>query len=245
MDSYTNIMGIPVPKLTMAQTVERIGGVVEGERREELFHVVTLNPEIAMACQHDLELRGIVDRAGLLTADGIGIVMVSRLKGNPLPERVTGCDLLLELLAEGDGRRWTFYLLGADEQTNETAAQVIRAKYPGAVVAGRHHGYFGAEDEERIVEEIRWCSPDFLIVALGAPNAERFIHKYRRQLNAKVAMGVGGSLDIIAGKVPRAPLVWRKLNAEWLFRLLNQPSRWRRQLILPRFAVRALLYRRR
>ncbi|OXM85600.1 WecB/TagA/CpsF family glycosyltransferase [Paenibacillus rigui] len=242
MDNYSSIMGIPVPKITMDATVDRISRIIE-EKRPALFHVVTLNPEITMASQQDPQLRSIIDEADLLTADGIGIVMVSRLKGNPLPERVTGCDLLLKLLETGHREHWSFYLLGADEFTNNKADEVIRSKYPNARIVGRHHGFFKPSEEPAIVEHIQALNPDVVVVALGAPKAERLIYKYKHQLNARVAVGVGGSLDVIAGKVKRAPAAIRKLNLEWLFRLMKQPSRWRRQLILPRFAIRALLFK--
>ena len=242
MEHYSNIMGIPVPKITMEDTALLLSNVI-AEQQKELFHVVTLNPEITVSCQQDHELRSIVNQAGLLTADGIGIVMVSRLKGDPLPERVTGCDLLIRLLELGNRNKWSFYLLGADEATSLKAAEVIQKDYPEVTIVGRHHGYFKEEEENRLVEEISSLKPDVLVVALGAPAAEFWIHKYRNLLNAKVAIGVGGSLDIVAGHVKRAPMLWQRLHAEWLFRLINQPSRWRRQLILPRFAVRALLYK--
>lgn len=245
MSNETRIMGIPVPKITMTETVHIISNVIhtEGMENQQLFHVVTLNPEITMACQQDKNLRAIIGDAGLLTADGIGIVMVSRLKGNPLPERVTGCDLLFNLLSEGNQRKWSFYLLGAEEAVSKRAAEVIQESYPHVHIVGRHHGFFHSEDEAKIVNDIAAVKPDVLIVALGAPYAERWIHKYKHQLHSRVAIGVGGSLDIVAGKVKRVPAVWQKLNLEWLHRLLNQPSRWKRQLILPRFAVKAVLYK--
>lgn len=242
MNAYSPIMGIPVPKLTMSETITLLHDVIE-EKRNDLFHVVTFNPEIAMSCQRDAELRAIVEEAGLLTADGIGIVMVSRLKGNPLPERVTGCDLLFELLEAGNRQGWSFYLLGADEATSARAVDVIQAKYPRISVVGRHHGFFDSTEDDRIAAEIGALRPDVLVVALGAPKAERWIHAHKSQLNASIAIGVGGSLDIVAGKVKRAPLFWRRIHAEWLYRLLGQPSRWRRQLVLPRFALKALLYK--
>lgn len=242
MEDYSKIMGIPVPKLTMTETVQILSEVIE-KRQEELYHVVTLNPEIAMSCQHNAALRQIVDRAGLLTADGAGIVMVSRVKRDPLPERVTGCDLLYHLLAAGNEKKWSFYLLGADEETSQAAEANIRSSYPGAIIKGRQHGFFDASEEGRIIEEISSANPDILVVALGAPYAEEWIDKHRDQLNARIAIGVGGTLDIIAGKVTRAPRIWQKLNLEWMYRLLNQPSRWRRQLILPRFAVKAIFYK--
>lgn len=242
MEDYSKIMGIPVPKLTMTETVQILSEVIE-KRQEELYHVVTLNPEIAMSCQHNAALRQIVDRAGLLTADGAGIVMVSRVKRDPLPERVTGCDLLYHLLAAGNEKKWSFYLLGADEETSQAAEANIRSSYPGAIIKGRQQGFFDASEEDRIIEEISSANPDILVVALGAPYAEEWIDKHRDQLNARIAIGVGGTLDIIAGKVTRAPHIWQKLNLEWMYRLLNQPSRWRRQLILPRFAVKAIFYK--
>lgn len=242
MENYSKIMGIPVPKITMNHSVELISKRIEQEK-PELFHVVTLNPEITMSCQHDQQLRSIIDEAGLITADGIGIVMVSRLKGNPLPERVTGCDILINLLETGNQKKWSFYFLGADETTSEKVSEVITQTYPNISIMGRHHGFFNQLEEAKIIEDISSLRPDILVVALGAPYAERWIHKYKNKLHTKVAIGVGGSLDVIAGKVKRAPDIWRKLNVEWLFRLINQPSRLRRQLILPRFAIKALLYK--
>ncbi|RKN87028.1 WecB/TagA/CpsF family glycosyltransferase [Paenibacillus ginsengarvi] len=242
MNQYAKVMGIPFPKITLDRTVELLSQVIE-QKRPELFHVITVNPEITMACQKDESLRSIVDEAGLITADGIGIVMVSRIRGGGIPERVTGYDTLLRLLHNGNEKGWSFYFLGADAATNEKCCDVISVKYPNVNIAGRHHGYFTPDNEGAIVEEIAGLKPDVLVVALGAPYAERWIHQYKGRLGAKIAIGVGGSLDVIAGKVKETPDVWKRLNIEWLYRLLRQPSRWRRQLVLPRFAVRALLFR--
>ncbi|WP_442601874.1 WecB/TagA/CpsF family glycosyltransferase [Paenibacillus sp. KN14-4R] len=242
MKQVVKIMGIPFPKITMDETLDKLSRVIE-QNNSELYHVVTGNPEIVMACQHDRQLRSIIDEAGLITADGIGIVMVSQIRGGSLPERVTGCDLLFKLLEEGNKKSWSFYLLGADEATSKKSAEVIAQTYPNVSVVGRHHGYFKPEEDLEIVNEIQSLAPDFLIVALGAPYAERWIHKYKDDLNARVAIGVGGSLDVLAGKVKRAPQLWQKLHMEWLYRLMKQPSRWRRQLILPRFAWKAIFYR--
>ncbi|MGZ9586013.1 WecB/TagA/CpsF family glycosyltransferase [Paenibacillus marinisediminis] len=242
MEHVAKIMGIPFPKMTLDQTLQRVSEVIDQDR-SDLFHVVTVNPEIVMSCQKDQHLRSIVDEAGLITADGIGIVMVSHIKGGNLPERVTGCDLLIKMLEVGNEKGWSFYLLGADEETSRKASMAIAQKYPNVSLLGRHHGFFRQEEESGIVEEIRSLEPDVLVVALGAPYAERWIHKYKLSLHSKMAIGVGGSLDIIAGKVKRAPLIWQRMHLEWLHRLIHQPSRWRRQLILPRFAIRAILYK--
>lgn len=242
MENHSLIMGIPIPKITMGETVDLIDEVIK-EKKTELFHVVTLNPEISMSCQQNSELRSIINDAAHLTADGAGIVMVSRLKGNPLPERVTGCDLLINLLEMGNKKCWSFYLLGASELTSKKASEVINMKYPNVSILGRYHGFFDHREEARIVDEITNLRPDVLVVALGAPKAEFWIHKFKNTLNARVAIGVGGSLDTIAGTVKRAPVIWQKINLEWLYRLIKQPSRWKRQLILPRFAMKALLFK--
>ncbi|NHN32375.1 WecB/TagA/CpsF family glycosyltransferase [Paenibacillus agricola] len=242
MENYAKIMGIHFPKLTLDRSVGIVSSIIE-QKKTELFHVVTVNPEITMACQTDSRLRSIVEEAGLITADGIGIVMVSRLKGSNLPERVTGYDMLLRLLEAGNQKKWSFYFLGADPVTSEKAYEAISKTYPNVLISGRHHGFFTQDEEAGLVEEIHAAKPDVLIVALGAPYAERWIHKYKLKLNARIAIGVGGSLDVIAGKVKGSPEIWKKLNVEWLYRLIQQPSRWRRQLILPRFAISALLHK--
>lgn len=191
MENYAKVMGIRFPKITLDDSVEILSKVIEQER-PELFHVVTVNPEITMAYQRDQQLRSIIDEAGLITADGIGIVMVSRLRGDPLPERVTGCDLLIKLLEKGNQNKWSFYFLGADEVTSRKASEVIHKTYPNVSILGRHHGFFNQGEEVKIVEEIQSLRPDVLIVAFGAPYAERWIHKHKLRLNAKIAMGDGG-----------------------------------------------------
>jgi N-acetylglucosaminyldiphosphoundecaprenol N-acetyl-beta-D-mannosaminyltransferase len=236
------VLGIPIPKLTLQQAVDLLAEQI-GQASDKVYHVITVNPEIVMACREDQGLRQIVDDAGLLTADGIGIVIASGWNGDRLPERVTGFDMMMTLLERGDRQGWSFYLLGADPETNEKAAENIAARYPGVRVAGRQHGFFKPEEEPAILEDIAAANPDVLLVALGVPKAERWIHRYKDRLKTRVAMGVGGSLDVVAGKVKRAPVFWQKIHLEWLYRLMRQPSRWRRQLVLPRFAIRAWLNR--
>lgn len=135
MENYANVMGVQFPKITLDRTVDILSNVIEQDR-SELFHVITVNPEITMACQKDKSLRSIIDEAGLITADGIGIVMVSRLRGGNLPERVTGYDTLLRLLESGNKKKWSFYFLGADPNTNQKVSEVIREKYPDLLILG-------------------------------------------------------------------------------------------------------------
>lgn len=237
-----NIMGVPFSKRTLDETIELLCRIAE-RPEHGMYHVVTANPEIVMAASKDDRLMHILREAGLITADGIGIVMAAKWKGEPVPGRVTGYDMLLRLLELGDRHRWSFYFLGTDEDTSRKAVEAIAARYPNVGIAGRHNGFFKPEEEPAIVENIFAAKPDFLIVAMGAPHAERWIYRNKSKLGAKIAMGVGGSLDIIAGKVHRAPDFWIKLNLEWLYRLLSNPSRWRRQLALPVFAFKAFMRR--
>lgn len=232
-----NILGVSFSKLNMKETLDTLTDVVES-KRDHVFHVITANPEIVIGAKQDPKLKQITDAANLITPDGIGIVMASRWKKEPVAERVAGYDLLLNLLERGNQKGWSFFFLGSSEEVNQQATDIIVEKYPNLKVAGRHHGFFKAKESE-LIQQINEAQPDFLIVALGAPRQEQWIFDHRDQLHTKVAIGVGGSLDVIAGKVKRAPLFWQKLNLEWLYRLLSQPTRWKRQLALPKFAIMA------
>ncbi|RAP74121.1 WecB/TagA/CpsF family glycosyltransferase [Paenibacillus montanisoli] len=238
-----NILGVPFSKRTLLQTVALVQAQIAAEGKP-LFHLITANPEIVMAARSDQQLETIVKEADMVTPDGIGVVLAAKWQGEPLQERVTGYDLLIRLFEEAKEHRFSLYVVGADEETNAKASQIIADNYEGVTVVGRHNGFFKPGQEEALVADIEQKRPDVLIVALGAPRAERWIYKYKSRLKAKVAFGVGGSLDVIAGKVKRAPVIWQKLNVEWLYRLLKQPSRLRRQLVLPKFAVTVLKTRR-
>lgn len=151
MNQAAKIMGISFPKLTLNESLQILNDVVD-RNKSELFHVVTGNPEIVMSYQSDQQLGKIIDEAGLITADGIGVIMVSRIKGEHLPERVTGCDMLIRLLEMGNLKKWSFYFLGADEQTSLKTVEIIHSKYPKVTILGRHHGFYTDEEEQRIVE---------------------------------------------------------------------------------------------
>ncbi|WP_028547543.1 WecB/TagA/CpsF family glycosyltransferase [Paenibacillus sp. UNC451MF] len=240
MQSTVNIMGIPFSTLDLAETLQHLANQVDSPR-DNLFHLITANPEFVMTALQDREFKSIMDAAHLITPDGIGIVMASKWKGTPLRERVTGYDILIGLLEMGNEKGFSFYFLGADEETSRKATENIASRYPGVRIAGRQHGFFGKDQEENIVRSIQSAKPDFLIVAMGAPYSEKWITKHKAELQSKVAFGVGGSLDIIAGTVQRAPVIWQNLHLEWLHRLLSKPSlRWRRQLLLPKFAWRVV-----
>lgn len=241
------ILGVPFSKLTLEQTTSLLDEqIMDGQGG--LFHLITANPEITLASQTDEQLRKIIDSADLIVPDGIGIVMAARRQGNPIAERVTGYDLLLSLLAKGNERGWSFYFLGTDEPTSRLAVEQINLRYPKVKIAGRHHGFFAPDEEPGIIASIQQSKPDVLILAMGAPYSDKWLYKHKDELQGiKLVFGVGGSLDVISGKVRPAPAIWKKMNLEWAHRLLFSPvakgqkSRWRRQSALPKFVYRTMI----
>lgn len=240
MDNCVNILGISFSRLTLKDTVNLIDSKVK-ECRSKTYHIITVNPEIAIEIQEDTYLKKISLEADLITPDGVGIVLASKLQRNSIPERVTGFDLLLELLKLGNQNRWSFYFFGAEESVNKKMSEYVTENYPNARIAGRHHGFFNNQDEIQIIEDIECSKPDILIVALGSPIADKWIYTYKDRISAKVTLGVGGSLDVITGKVKRTPEIWKKLNLEWLHRRIITPSRKERQKKLKIFAYRAFI----
>ncbi|MFC3747705.1 WecB/TagA/CpsF family glycosyltransferase [Paenibacillus sp. GCM10012306] len=247
VEGTVNILGVPFSKLTLNETTQQLTRHIQKEQ-PHLYHLITANPEITITHQTDTELQTIVREADLITPDGIGIVLASKRKGQPISERVTGYDLLLQLLEQGNELAWSFFFLGTDEETNREAVEEISRRYPNVKIAGRHNGFFNKEEEAGILENIQHTQPDILILAMGAPYSDKWIYKYKQELSrVKLVFGVGGSLDVIAGKVNPTPTIWKKLNLEWLHRLLTVPvakgqkSRWRRQSALPKFVYRAII----
>lgn len=235
-----DILGCQVDVLTTAEAVAVVGEFIT---RGQPAQVITLNAEIVYQAQHDSELRSIINTADLVTPDGIGIVWGGRQLGYAIPERIAGIDLLHHLCRAAAAEAWKIYLLGSGPGIAEQAAEKMAADYPGLQICGTHHGYFQAADLPPIIQEIKAREPQILFVALGAPKQEFWIKEHLQQLGTPVCVGVGGSLDVIAGQKKRAPNWMIKLNLEWLYRLWAEPSRWQRQLVLPRFVI--LIFKRR
>ncbi|MCY0869501.1 MAG: WecB/TagA/CpsF family glycosyltransferase [Firmicutes bacterium] len=200
--------------------------------------VVTAGPEFVMRVRGDEGLRAMLAYADLVTPDGIGIVVASRWYGQPLRERVTGVELTERLLAIANGRGWRVYMLGATPQSCASALAKVRDRFPRVQLGGRH-GYFSSAETDEVLRDIRAFAPHLLLVGLGQPRQERFIFEHREYLRVPLSIGIGGTIDILSGHVRRAPTVFRRAHAEWLYRLLSQPTRAARQLALPRFAVAA------
>jgi len=228
------ILGALVDRLTLNQAVDRVAELVDAGRPGR---VITLNPEyLYRAVTDDNSLLELVGRADLVTADGEGIVWAGRVAGSPFPARVTGIDLMLASVQRAAQEGWPVFLLGAAPGVAEEAAENLRRQHPGLQVAGTYHGYFKQEEEAAVAERVREAAPRLLFAALGAPKQERWIDQYIESIGPVVAMGVGGSFDVIAGRVTRAPRWMQSLHIEWLGRLVMEPSRWRRILVLPKFA---------
>lgn len=235
-DKRVTILGVPFLQTTMN---EMIGRLVNHIHNQEKAFVVTANPEIVLAAYEDESYNQLLHKATYVTADGIGVVKAANLLGETLPERVTGFDMFISLLEKGNEEGYSIYLLGAREEVLERTIQAINTSYPNIKIAGSHHGFFNWEDTA-IEEQIKETKPDLVFVALGFPRQEKWIGERIDSFEKGVFMGIGGSFDVLAGEVKRAPVIWQKLNIEWLYRLLKQPSRWRRMLALPRFALKVL-----
>lgn len=228
MDKRIDILGVNISVLTMDKAVAIVKDWLNQETKRVIY---TVNPEIIMLAKEDAEFCKVLNQADMVTADGIGVVIASKKIGKPLPERVAGYDLQLRMFAETNA---TYYFLGAAEGVAEAAAAKIMQKFPNAKVVGTHNGYF-KDFEAEILEQINAVRPDVLLIGLGAKKQEELIAKYKDRIDAKIFIGVGGSFDGFSGKVKRAPQFFIRLHLEWFYRLLKQPSRWKRMLKLPQF----------
>ena len=228
------ILGNRVDSLTLAGAVARVDEFIQAGTPH---HIVTLNAEIAYRAAGEAQLQAVINRAHMVTADGSGILWAARQLGTPLPERVTGIDLLQALAAAGAGKGWRFYFFGALPGVVEKAAAQLRIGYPGLEVAGLHHGFIGPDAVPYLIKEIRKVKPHILLVGLGAPKQEYFIARHLDELQVPVVMGVGGSFDVLAGVARRAPAWMQRLNLEWLYRVIREPKRYKRALALPKFML--------
>lgn len=232
------ILGVPVHPLTMNESVAVLEEKLQ--KKEQAF-VVTANAEIIMMCQQDKEYNTIVsEKADLVLPDGAGAVWAGRYLGNEVPERVAGFDLYNQLLKLSADKGYKAYFFGGAPGVAEAAKNKAEELYPGVQIVGCRNGYFTEAEEENIIKEINDAAPDMLFVALGAPKQEKWLIKYRNQLKPRVLMGIGGSFDVLAGKMERAPKWMQEASLEWAFRLYKQPSRFMRMLALPKFVLKVI-----
>lgn len=226
-----NILGIQFSKLTNQQLLQQL--TLDLQQKQRRF-IVTANPEIVLYARKHPEYASVLRKADLITADGIGIVIGSNLLKNPLPERVTGFDTLKKLLKIAENQQKSVYFLGAKTDVLKAALKNIQQEYPNLPIAGYHDGYF--KSAASIAQTIQQQKPDIVLVALGFPKQENFIDQYSIGSHG-IWMGVGGSFDVIAGKVKRAPVFWQQHHLEWCYRLIQEPSRLPRMLALPKYLL--------
>ncbi|MDP4134192.1 MAG: WecB/TagA/CpsF family glycosyltransferase [Bacillota bacterium] len=233
-----SILGVNVASLTMDEAVEKINKMLSEDKSHTIY---TPNSEIIMVASRDEEFKKALNQADLLTPDGIGVVKAAKILGRPIPGRVSGYDLIMRMLPELDRQGKSVFILGAKPGIAEQAAAKIKEQFNNVLITGTHDGYF--DDDEEMISLINQGSPDFLMVCLGAPRQEKWIDKYKDRLNAKVIIGAGGSVDVIAGNVKRAPDFYIKHNLEWLYRVASQPKRIGRAMELPKFGFTVIGYR--
>jgi N-acetylglucosaminyldiphosphoundecaprenol N-acetyl-beta-D-mannosaminyltransferase len=229
-----NIIGVPVNRLSFN---ESISTMLRWAQEPGHHHVVTVNPEFVMIAQKDEAFRNVLWNASLRIPDGIGIVAAAKLLGKPVHERVTGVDTVRTLAREGAKYGLRFFLLGAAPGVAERAAEILCTEYPGLIIAGTYAGSPTLEEEDEICMRIQSAHPHVLLVAYGAPKQDLWIARTAHKLHIPLALGIGGTFDFIAGTMKRAPVWMQKLGIEWLFRLLQEPARWKRMLRLPQFAL--------
>ena len=232
--SRTDVLGVGFDNVTKAEAVERALELIDAR---EGRYVVTPNPEIVMLAKENPALKEALAGADIVLPDGAGIVKGAAILGRPMKEKVPGIDFACGVMARLAERGGSVYLFGAKPGVAEAAAETLRTKFPGLVISGTSDGYFS--DDGPIIEKIKDAAPDFLHVCLGAPKQELWMAKMSGKLLVGLMVGLGGSLDVFAGTVKRAPEAWQKLDLEWLYRLLKEPRRIGRMMKLPLFVIEA------
>jgi N-acetylglucosaminyldiphosphoundecaprenol N-acetyl-beta-D-mannosaminyltransferase len=222
------VLGLRVHHATMAQAVQAVrrmlgaGGV---------HQIVTANGAMLVRAAQDDRVRRALNDASLTVADGVGVMLAARILGRPAFPRVPGIELAQEICALAAQEKWRVFLLGAAPGVAAKAAQILRQRHPGLQVVGVMDGYF--RDDAMVIEGIRRARPDLLFVALGFPRQDLWIASHREHLGVPVCMGVGGTLDVLAGRVRRAPRFLQRVGLEWAYRLIQEPRRWRVAISLP------------
>jgi N-acetylglucosaminyldiphosphoundecaprenol N-acetyl-beta-D-mannosaminyltransferase len=231
------VLGVRVDDVTADETLSLIEKFIAVRTPHQ---ICTVNPEFVMRAQQDDAFRDVINNASLCIPDGVGLLWAARRLGHSLRERVAGSTLVVQIAARAAHSGWRLYFLGAAPGVAEKAAAILQTHYPGLVVAGTFAGSPALDKEETIIGRVLAAKPDVLLVAYGAPVQDVWIARNRSRLQVPVAIGVGGSLDFIAGVTKRAPMWIQRIGLEWLYRLIHEPWRWRRQLALPRFVWQVL-----
>lgn len=243
-----SIFGINIDNITFYDATELVKEYLNGNT---LKAICTPNTEIVMAAKNDPDIKKLINSYDLIIPDGIGLIYGSRMRKKPLKERVTGFDLSMKMLEIANKKGYSVFLLGGREGVAKKAGENIIKKYPNIKIAGVHNGYFKGshngykdhEEEKKVIEMINYSKPDIIFVGLGFPKQEIWISENRQRIQGKVIIGNGGTMDILSGNAKRAPETFQRLGLEWLYRLIKEPSRIRRQMALPKFILSVLFNR--
>lgn len=230
MSNRIKILNTYIQNLSMDETINEISNTIESGKQ---IHHVVVNAGKIVAMQKDLQLRRSVNESDLINADGQAVVWASRILGKPLKERVAGIDLMINLIEIAHKKNYKVFFLGAKEEIVKKVVDKYSKEYSPEIIAGYRNGYFKKEEEEIIAKQISESGADILFVAITSPKKENFLYENKKALkDVNFIMGVGGSFDVVAGKVKRAPIWMQNAGLEWLYRLLQEPKRmWKRYVI--------------
>lgn len=235
MNDRVKILGVGVDSVTMQEALDRVETFFE-ERKPVI--IATANAEMLMRATHDEELKNILNAAELVVPDGAGTVWAAHHLGYEMPERVAGYDLAQELMKKAPSKNRKIYFFGSAPGVAEKAKLKAEELYPNIKIVGTRNGFFTEADEPQIIADIKSAQPDLLLAALGVPKQEKWLAKYKDELNVPVSIGVGGTFDVMAGVMKRAPKWMQRAKLEWLFRALLQPKRAGRLIALPKFVLK-------
>jgi len=224
------ILGVEVNTENYDELIPKVFRNIEDKKKSL---VVAINPEKLMKAKEDPELKALLNRAEFQIPDGIGVIIASKLKKGSISSRITGIDMMDRIVREAARTGRAIFLYGAKPGVADKAAQQLKQTYPDLIVSGTQDGY--ESDSSKVLDTINKAQPDILFVAMGSPKQEQWIEQHRDNLYPMLYQGVGGSFDVLAGNVKRAPAAYQRLGAEWLYRLLKEPSRLNRQMNLPKF----------
>ncbi|MFO7278080.1 MAG: WecB/TagA/CpsF family glycosyltransferase [Pseudomonadota bacterium] len=235
-----HLMGCEIDNLSLEETLQTIEEfIASGEPHQ---HVV-VNVDKLVKARRDPALRRVINDCALVNADGMPVVWASRLLGRPLKERVAGVDLFEALMARAARKGWRIFLLGAKEEVVSRVRLLYEAKYPDLRIVGHRNGYWKPEEEEEVVRQIAEARPDILFVAISSPKKERFLAMHQARMRVPFAMGVGGTFDVAAGRVKRAPRWMQRAGLEWFYRFLQEPRRMFRRYFIDDMAFFGMLAR--
>jgi len=229
------ILGVPVDTVDMLHALYYINNWIQNNKKEN--YILAVNAEKIMSLQKDSFLKNFFENASLLVPDGIGVILAFKWILGLDITRVTGADLMLNICKEAVKKKYKIFIYGGTEKTNKSVVEKIIMRYPGICIVGRHHGYLKENKMNYLINKINESEAEILFVALGSPKQEIWIKKYLPKLNIKICQAIGGTLDVISGRAKRAPKTIQKLGLEWLYRLIKEPKRIRRQIVYPLFLI--------